>query len=158
MNVPSGNLYRFIAFFGAALFFLTLVFYVFLLEPDRDQTANIQREMLRYSHERETLIGKIKELEKESAPTDTVQLVDLFEKEELAGYKDQINLRSKQLNLESELLEKQAARENQVRKIFTVSAGISLLILLLGLIFWYTKFQRIQNLLLRHQARKQLSE
>ena len=160
MQSTPVNLYKFMATFGAVLFFSGLLAYVVLTERSRKIETSIERKMVVFSHERQSFIGKIKEAELHKAGTDSLQQVkaSVLAEEKIPEYKDRIDRSTLQLNLEKQLYDEQVGYREKITLVIYGIWGAGFLLMLIGLLFWYTRLQRPCNRLLRDQARKQLSE
>jgi len=153
MSFNNSNLYKFIASFGAVLLVLGLMFYYFSVEQNRAQQREMMRKIVTYSHERESYIGAIKAYD--LAVADTASTVaPLLDEKEVSAYKNTIDLRTEQLNLEKQFIDGQVAYFDLLGKIIWGVCGAGLFLMVFGIILWAVKLQRHSDQLLRNQVRE----
>jgi len=113
-----------------------------------------------YSHERETMIGKLKAYELAVSDTDSLGRTQapVLSPAELVALKEKVDKRTKQLDLEQQLIDQNGHITMQLQWFVHGLMLVGLLLLILGIVFWYSKVQRFQNRLLRFKTRKKLTE
>ncbi len=155
MSFTTPNLYKFLASFGAVLAILGLLFYAVSFAHQQTEVREIQRKMVEFSHERESFIGKIKALD--AAVGDSLKQVALqADQLNLPQYKDKIDLRTKQLKLEEQLLQEQQLESGLLTMVSVGLSGAGLLLLLVSLIFWAVKLQAPYNRYLLAELKQKL--
>lgn len=157
MPFNNSNLYKFIASFGAVLFVLSLLFYYTSTERNRMQEKDLQRKIVEYSQEREAYIGIIKAYELAMADT-AMQVPSTIDEQNIKPYKNKIDLRTKQLELEKQFMDDQVAYYKSLGQITCGTGSAGLLLIIIGVIFWAVKLQRPANNLLRREVRRQMHE
>lgn len=158
MNNCNGNLYRFVAGLGAVLFLAGIVFFLHVSEQSRREQEAAMRKVVVYSHEREGMIAKLKAYELAVSDTDSLaknQAV-ILSPAELIRLKEHVDKRTKQLDLEQQILDDNGHLTIQIQWFIHGLLLVGVLLLLLGVLFWYLKVQRFQNRLLQHRTRKEL--
>lgn len=160
MSNCNGNLYRFVAGFGAVLFLAGIVFFLHVMDHSRGEKDEALRKMVVYSHEREVMIGKLKANDLAAATSDSLvqnQAV-MLSAGELAELKEQVDRRTKELDLEQHILDDNGHLANQILWFVHGLLLVGVLFFLLGILLWYLKIQRFENRLVRLRAQKEMHE
>ena len=159
MNNCNGNLYRFVAGLGAVLFLAGIVFFLHVSEQSRKERDAAMRKMVVYSHEREVMIGKLKAYELAVSDTDTLagNQTTILSPAELIRLKEHVDKRTRQLDLEKQILDDNGHLAIQIQWFIHGLLLCGVVLLLVGILFWYFKVQRFKNRLLQHRTRKELA-
>lgn len=157
MTTPSGNLYKFMSILGLLLFFSCVLLPAIFLELNIRETNQVRRNLVQMGQERESLINRIKIYEEELAANDSLAATPEFMemRKELERCRAEIDLRTKQLNLEKDLYDEQQLRERSIKPVMLGALIISALLLVAGMLGWYLRVQRPLNRLIRRELRRE---
>ncbi|MGD9929615.1 MAG: hypothetical protein AB7U05_06320 [Mangrovibacterium sp.] len=157
MTTPSGNLYKFMSILGLLSFFSCVLLPAIFLELNIRETNQVRRNLVQMGQERESLINRIKIYEEELAANDSMAATPEFMemRKELERCRAEIDLRTKQLNLEKDLYDEQQLRERSIQPVMLGALIISALLLVAGMLGWYFRVQRPLNRLIRRELRRE---
>ncbi len=162
MTIPTGHLYRFMAFFGLLLF-ITCVLFPYLKYDDNDnKISDIRRNLVVITHEREVLVNQIKaiedlQVEAISNPDESSSIIR-SSTAKISEIRKGIDLRTKQIGLENQILEQKLEKQHDIKYFMGYFIIFSSLITFLGFIFWYLKIQRPLNSSIKLEFIKHVSK
>ena len=153
MATLNDNFYKFLSILGLLLFLCCVLLPAVSLELNFRETNQVRRNLVQLSQERESLISKIKEYEQTLAENDTLAPKDelLARGKDVDKYRSDVDLKTKQLDLEHELFNEQQERGWIIRQVMLGALILSVILLVSGLAGWYLNIQRPKNRLIRQK-------
>ncbi|WP_321997483.1 zinc ribbon domain-containing protein [Draconibacterium orientale] len=185
-NLPTDNLYKFIALTGVLLFVLSVFYPVYQKTKIRDEISIHNGEAKKLDVEREKLKNKQKEiksqvkildkkinLDNNSIVSDTLivrtkivggskELVDLSSQidkliEEYLTLKLELDIKTIEINTKLEIVENKKYDLDTIDEASNIFSPASLLLAFVGFLLWYERTQKLQDKVLKQQTNQYLN-
>ncbi|WP_423130007.1 hypothetical protein [Gaoshiqia sp. Z1-71] len=159
MTLPASNLYKFFSVLGLLIFLFCVFLPAFYLELNRRDLNESQRKLEYLSQEREAMVGKIKSYELNISSADSLEVEEAraaYPRELIDQYRDEIDLRTRQIRLENNILDEQEVREEYIWWGILGFFVLSLALVVYGLIGWHLRIQRPVNILMKRKVEQKL--
>jgi len=180
-NLPTDNLYKFIALTGVFLFVISIFYPEYELRKIRDEIIQFNGEVILLNYEKENAKLKLEQIESEikrldekmgnnsvsfisdslivrtrviDGPDEIVNLsnrIDIL-LNEWTDLNQELDRKKIEIGTKSELIDSKTEDLSEINEVIPDFVGISFAIALLGFIFWYNLTQRHQDKLLKEQA------